>query len=62
MSYTPKRCAFCGKGIHLGTGIMLVMNDGSSKSYCSSKCKVNDRKLKRDPRKLKWARRNLTVR
>jgi large subunit ribosomal protein L24e len=41
---------------------MLVMNDGSSKSYCSSKCKINDRKLKRDPRKLKWARRNLTVR
>ncbi|MBI2648295.1 MAG: 50S ribosomal protein L24e [Thaumarchaeota archaeon] len=54
--YTPKRCAFCGKAIHLGLGLMLILNDGSSKSYCSSKCKVNDAKLKRDPRKLKWAR------
>jgi ribosomal protein L24E len=37
---------------------MLILNDGSSKSYCSSKCKVNEVKLKRDPRKLKWARRS----
>jgi large subunit ribosomal protein L24e len=43
--------------VHLGTGILLVLNDGSSKSYCSSKCRYNDLKLKRDPRKLKWARR-----
>lgn len=39
-------------------GILYVRNDGSTKSYCSSKCKVNDQKLRRDPRKLKWARRN----
>ena len=55
--YTPKKCFFCGKDVHLGTGILLVLNDGSSKSYCSSKCRYNDLKLKRDPRKLKWARR-----
>lgn len=54
--YTPKRCAFCGGEVHLGSGLLLMMNDGSSKSYCSSKCKINDRKLKRDARKLKWAR------
>ncbi len=56
--FAPKKCAFCGKDVHLGTGLLLVLNDGSSKSYCSSKCRFNDLKLKRDPRKLKWARRN----
>lgn len=54
--YTPKKCAFCGKDVHLGTGVMLVLNDGSSKTYCSSKCRYNDTKLGRDPRKYKWAR------
>jgi large subunit ribosomal protein L24e len=55
--YSPKKCFFCGKDVHLGLGILFVRNDGSTKTYCSSKCKVNDLKLKRDPRKLKWARR-----
>jgi len=54
--YTPKKCSFCGREVYLGLGIMYVKNDGSTRSYCSSKCKVNDLKLKRDPRKLKWAR------
>lgn len=54
--YVPKRCAFCGREVRLGLGILLVKNDGSTKSYCSSKCKVNDVKLRRDSRKLKWAR------
>jgi ribosomal protein L24E len=58
MSYVPKKCAFCGKSIHLGTGVMLVKNDGSTRSYCSSKCRVNELKLGRDARKLKWARQN----
>ena len=54
--YVPKKCAFCGRDVHLGSGILFVRNDGSTKSYCSAKCKVNDLKLRRDPRKLKWAR------
>lgn len=54
--YAPKRCSFCGKEVRLGFGILYVRNDGSTKMYCSSKCRVNDMKLKRDPRKLKWAR------
>lgn len=33
---------------------MLVKNDGSIQWTCSDKCKKNLRKLKRDPRKLKW--------
>lgn len=55
--YATKRCSFCGKEVRLGQGILFVKNDGTTKSYCSSKCRVNDMKLKRDPRKLKWARR-----
>jgi large subunit ribosomal protein L24e len=54
--YVPKKCAFCGKEVFLGMGVMLVRNDGSTKSYCSNKCRVNDLKLGRDPRNLKWAR------
>ncbi len=54
--YVPKRCAFCGREVHLGSGVMVAKNDGSTKSYCSMKCKVNELKLGRDPRKLKWAR------
>ncbi|MBI3859918.1 MAG: 50S ribosomal protein L24 [Thaumarchaeota archaeon] len=56
--YIPKRCSFCGKEIRLGLGILFVRNDGSTRPYCSSKCKINDTKLGRDPRKFKWARRN----
>jgi len=54
--YVPKRCAFCGKEVRLGSGILFVRNDGSTRSYCSSKCRINELKLGRDPRKLKWAR------
>jgi large subunit ribosomal protein L24e len=47
-------CFFCGKQITTGHGTMLVKNDGSIQWTCSDKCKKNLRKLKRDPRKLKW--------
>jgi large subunit ribosomal protein L24e len=33
---------------------MLVKNDGAIQWTCSNKCKKNHRKLKRDPRKMKW--------
>lgn len=49
-----KKCSFCGKDIILGKGITLVRNDGSVLNFCSSKCRLNLLKLKRDPRKLKW--------
>jgi large subunit ribosomal protein L24e len=55
--YVPKKCVFCGKEVRLGSGILFVKNDGSTRAYCSSKCKTNDLKLGRDPRNLKWARR-----
>ncbi|HXQ92534.1 MAG TPA: 50S ribosomal protein L24e [Nitrososphaerales archaeon] len=56
MSYSPKRCSFCGKLIPLGTGVMYIRNDGATFWYCSSKCRKNSSVLKRDPRSLKWAR------
>ncbi|MGI0092109.1 MAG: 50S ribosomal protein L24e [Nitrososphaerales archaeon] len=56
MSYTPKRCSFCGKSIPLGTGVMFIRNDAVTFWYCSSKCRKNATFLKRDSRKLKWAR------
>jgi ribosomal protein L24E len=35
---------------------MFIRNDGATFWYCSSKCRKNASVLKRDPRKLKWAR------
>ncbi|MDG6935001.1 MAG: 50S ribosomal protein L24e, partial [Nitrososphaerota archaeon] len=49
-----KKCSFCGKEIMPGQGLTLVKNDGSVSNYCSSKCRINHLKLKRDPRKLRW--------
>jgi large subunit ribosomal protein L24e len=49
-----RNCFFCGKHVSTGHGIMFVRNDGSIQWTCSDKCKKNLRKLKRDPRKLKW--------
>jgi len=46
-------CAYCGREIEPGTGLMYVKNDGSVVWFCSSKC-FKSWKLKRDPRKLKW--------
>jgi len=46
-------CAFCGREIEPGTGLMFVKNDGSILYFCSSKCFKNYR-LGRDPRKYKW--------
>ncbi|MGB9660137.1 MAG: 50S ribosomal protein L24e [Nitrososphaerales archaeon] len=52
--FAQKKCSFCGKDVTLGYGLMLVRNDGSIYWYCSSKCRKNSLKLRRDPRKLKW--------
>jgi large subunit ribosomal protein L24e len=50
----PRKCSFCGQEFPPGTGIMYVKNDGSIFWFCSSKCRKNSLKLRRDPRKLKW--------
>ncbi|MHC1628135.1 MAG: 50S ribosomal protein L24e [Candidatus Nezhaarchaeales archaeon] len=49
-------CTFCGKSIPAGTGIMYVKNDGSILYFCSSKCRKNMLQLRRNPAKVKWAK------
>ena len=48
------KCSFCGKEESSFKGIHVIGNDGSVNYYCSSKCRKNALKLKRDKRKLKW--------
>lgn len=49
-----QKCAFCGHEFPRGTGMMYVRGDGAILWFCSSKCRKNALKLKRDARKLKW--------
>jgi large subunit ribosomal protein L24e len=48
------KCVFCGKEEHDFKGVHLIKNDGTIDFYCSSKCRKNALKLKRDKRKIKW--------
>ena len=48
------KCVFCGREEYSFKGIHLIKNDGSVNFFCSSKCKKNAIKLKRDKKKLKW--------
>lgn len=49
-----RRCSFCGNDIPHGSGLLFVKNDGTLLWFCSSKCRKNALKLKRNPSKLKW--------
>ena len=49
------KCAFCGREQHASMGVHYIKNDGTVNYFCSSKCRKNSLKLKRDKRKLKWA-------
>jgi len=53
-SVLVRKCAFCGKEVEPGTGLMYVRNDGRILLFCSSKCSKNALKLKRSPEKVKW--------
>ncbi len=48
------KCVFCGKEEHSFKGIHYIKNDGTVNFFCSSKCRKNTLKLKRDRKKLKW--------
>ena len=48
------KCVFCGKEESLHKGVHYVKNDGTVNYFCSSKCRQNVLKLKRDPRKIRW--------
>ncbi len=48
------KCVFCGREEDEFKGTFLFKNDGSTHYYCSSKCRKNQIKLKRDKRKVRW--------
>jgi large subunit ribosomal protein L24e len=56
-----RTCAYCGREIEPGTGLMYVRNDGTVLWFCSSKC-FKLWKKGRDPRKLKWTKRYTALR
>lgn len=35
------KCSFCKKQYEIPRGLTIVMNDGSIKYFCSSKCRKN---------------------
>jgi len=48
------KCTFCGKEQEEFKGTFFMKNDGISWYFCSSKCRSNQLKLKRDRRKIRW--------
>lgn len=50
------KCTFCGNTLEPGTGKMFIKNDGKILYFCSRKCEKNMLVLKRDFKKVKWAR------
>jgi large subunit ribosomal protein L24e len=48
------KCSFCNRDIEPGTGMSYVQKTGKVLNFCSSKCRKNMLKLKRNPRKTKW--------
>ncbi len=48
------KCSYCGREDLPVRGVHLITNDGVVQFLCSSKCRKNALKLKRDKRKLKW--------
>jgi large subunit ribosomal protein L24e len=48
------KCVFCGKDESPHKGLHLIRNSGAVDYFCSSKCRKNSLKLKRDKRKVRW--------
>jgi large subunit ribosomal protein L24e len=47
-------CSFCDGPIKKGTGVIYSKKDGTLFYFCSSKCKKNTLKLKREGRRQNW--------
>ena len=54
-------CTFCNNEVLKGTGEIYVLKDGTSLNFCSSKCKRNATKLKREGRLMKWTSKTLVL-
>ena len=50
------KCSFCEHEIPPGKGITYVKTDGTVYRFCSRRCRVNNLRFKRDPRRLKWTK------
>jgi len=50
------RCSFCKQNYEFPYGLSLILNSGDILYYCSSKCRKNMLKLKRDNKKVNWIR------
>jgi len=50
------RCSFCKQNYEFPRGLSLILNDGNILYFCSSKCRKNMLKLKRDNKKVNWVR------
>jgi large subunit ribosomal protein L24e len=48
------RCSFCKQNYEFPYGLTYVLSDGNILYFCSSKCRKNMLKLKRDSKKIKW--------
>lgn len=51
------KCTFCGNQVAKGTGMIYVFKSGKTASFCSSKCRKNQLKLKRKAIHSKWTTR-----
>ena len=52
-------CAFCGRPIPPGEGIMYVRVDGTVLRFCSHKCFVSAVKYGRNPQRQAWVRKRI---
>lgn len=51
------KCSFCNMEIPKGGAYIFAKRDGTTVSFCSSKCKSNQLGLKRVGKKSPWVRR-----
>ena len=49
------KCSFCQSAYEFPHGLTYVLNDGTIKHFCSSKCRKNAA-LKRKSHKTKWVK------
>jgi len=52
------RCTFCKQTYEFPRGLSLILNDGNILYFCSSKCRKNQLKLKRDSKNVNWVRKS----
>ena len=54
-------CSFCNNEISKGSGETYVLRDGTTLSFCSSKCRLNQTKLHREGRLVKWTNKGVIL-